>query len=141
VLVVEDNPVNVMVAQAMLEELGVLHDRAENGETGLARLRAGGYDLVLMDCQMPVLDGYEAAQRWRTEEAARGLPRLPLIAFTADALSGDVSRALKCGFDDHLAKPVTRAAVLDVLTRWMPSAAVTPASTTAVVAGHDDATG
>ncbi|MCU0950153.1 MAG: ATP-binding protein [Burkholderiaceae bacterium] len=120
-LLVEDNAVNMMVAQAMLDELGMAFDSADNGEVALARLRSTHYDLVLMDCQMPVLDGYEAARRWRAEEAALGRPRTPLVAFTADALSGDVVRALHCGFDGHLAKPVTRAALSAVLTRWLGS--------------------
>lgn len=103
VLVVDDNPVNALVARSMLEHLGLQAEVAEDGEQALERLRRGGLDLVLMDCQLPLLDGWEATRRWRAEETG---PRLPIVALTANAVLGDRERCLAAGMDDYLSKPV-----------------------------------
>ncbi|MFC3130387.1 ATP-binding protein [Coralloluteibacterium stylophorae] len=117
VLLVEDNPVNLMVAQRLLTLVGLSCDAAENGEQALQRMGAERYDLVLMDCQMPVLDGYEATRRWREMES--GGQRLPIVAMTANAMAGDRQRCLDAGMDDYLAKPVTRAQLEETLGRWL----------------------
>ena len=89
VLLVEDNPVNLMVAQRLVGLLGLTCETADNGEKALERMRAGNLDLVLMDCQMPVKDGYTASSEWRRHEEAQGLPRMPIIAMTPNAMAGD----------------------------------------------------
>ncbi|MEN5116649.1 ATP-binding protein [Luteimonas sp. TWI662] len=119
VLLVEDNPVNQMVGQRLLGVLGLQCDTAGNGEIALDKLIEGSYDIVLMDCQMPVLDGYAATRRWREREAASGTGRrLPIIAMTANAMAGDRQKCLDAGMDDYLAKPVTRGELARCLARW-----------------------
>jgi signal transduction histidine kinase/CheY-like chemotaxis protein/HPt (histidine-containing phosphotransfer) domain-containing protein len=120
VLLVEDNPVNLLVAQRLLGVLGLECDTAVNGEAALLRMQGGNYDLVLMDCQMPVLDGYNATQRWREHEATDPTgPHLPIIAMTANAMAGDRQRCIDAGMDDYLAKPVTRGQLEHTLHRWL----------------------
>ncbi|SBV56947.1 hybrid sensor histidine kinase/response regulator [Xanthomonas graminis] len=119
-LLVEDNPVNLLVAQKLLDLLGYRSDSAADGAAALAHLDAQPYDLVLMDCQMPVLDGYAATRQWRQSEAAAGRPRLPIVAMTANAMAGDRQRCLEAGMDDYLSKPVNRALLTACLQRWLP---------------------
>ncbi|MBS0213746.1 MAG: response regulator [Proteobacteria bacterium] len=118
-LLVEDNPVNLLVAQRIISLLGPQCDTAENGELALEKIARGGYDMVLMDCQMPVMDGYTATRNWRTQEADRGLPPLPIIAMTANAMAGDRQKCLDAGMDDYLSKPVARDQLEAMLRRWM----------------------
>ncbi len=118
VLLVEDNPVNLMVGQRLLSVLGTHCDSATNGEAALLRMSASRYDLVLMDCQMPVMDGYTATRRWREHEAATGSRRLPIVAMTANAMAGDRQKCLDSGMDDYLAKPVTRGELERCLFHW-----------------------
>ena len=119
VLLVEDNPVNLMVGQRLLGVLGITCDTASNGEAALLRMSASRYDIVLMDCQMPVMDGYTATQRWRADEEASGDGRrLPIIAMTANAMAGDRQKCLDAGMDDYLPKPVTRSELERCLHRW-----------------------
>jgi signal transduction histidine kinase/CheY-like chemotaxis protein len=120
ILLVEDNPVNLLVAQRLLGVLGLDCDTATNGEAALLRMHDGNYDMVLIDCQMPILDGYTATRRWREHEAADPSgPRLPIIAMTANAMTGDRQRCLDAGMDDYLAKPVTRGQLESCLNRWL----------------------
>ncbi|CTP90491.1 two-component system sensor-response regulator hybrid protein [Xanthomonas translucens pv. phlei] len=126
-LLVEDNPVNLLVAQKLLDLLGYRSDSAADGAAALAHLDAQPYDLVLMDCQMPVLDGYAATRQWRQSEAAAGRPRLPIVAMTANAMAGDRQRCLEAGMDDYLSKPVNRALLTACLQRWLPHHAAHPA--------------
>jgi CheY-like chemotaxis protein len=107
VLLAEDNPVNALVAEATLSNLGLNVTRVENGEEALARLCRVDrtYDLVLMDCQMPVLDGLEATRRLRAWEQTHGQAPVTVIALTANALTGDRERCLDAGMNAHLAKP------------------------------------
>ncbi|MGY1458759.1 ATP-binding protein [Luteimonas sp. A534] len=119
VLLVEDNPVNLMVGQRLLSVLGITCDTASNGEAAILRMEASRYDIVLMDCQMPVMDGYTATRRWREMEAAAGDGRhVPIIAMTANAMAGDRQKCLDAGMDDYLAKPVTRSELERTLARW-----------------------
>jgi len=119
VLLVEDNPVNLMVGQRLLGVLGVDCDIASNGEAALLRMSASRYDVVLMDCQMPVMDGYTATRRWRAGEQAVGDGNhLPIVAMTANAMAGDRQKCIDAGMDDYLAKPVTRAELERCLHRW-----------------------
>ena len=118
VLLVEDNPVNLMVGQRLLSVLGTHCDSATNGEAALLRMSASRYDMVLMDCQMPVMDGYTATRRWREHEAATGGPRQPIVAMTTNAMAGDRQKCLDTGMDDYLAKPVTRGELERCLFHW-----------------------
>ncbi len=115
ILLVEDNRVNQLVASGMVKKLGHSVDLAENGERALEALRNKRYDLVLMDCQMPVMDGFEATRQ------ARRVPELqsvPIIAVTANVMQGDREDCLAAGMDDYLTKPYTLEAMRDVITRW-----------------------
>ncbi|MCM5682830.1 response regulator [Schlegelella sp. S2-27] len=119
VLLVEDNPVNVIVATALLEQLGVEVESVGDGEAAIARCRDRTPDLVLMDCQMPSIDGFEATRRIRNAEGRSGRARLPIVALTANALPSDRARCLAAGMDDHLAKPVQLEELRRVLQRWL----------------------
>jgi len=124
VLVVEDNAVNALVATGMLERLGLRWRLASDGEQALVQLAHQSFDLVLMDCQMPVLDGFEATRRWRATEAERpDSLRLPIVALTAFAVEGDSAQCQAAGMDGHLAKPFTLQALADELSRHLRSTA------------------
>jgi signal transduction histidine kinase/DNA-binding response OmpR family regulator len=107
VLLVEDNPVNQEVARAMLQTLGVEVDSAWSGGEALAKLATDSYDVVLMDCHMPELDGYVTTRRFREREQAQQRPRTPIIAITANAMSGDAEKCYAAGMDRYLGKPFT----------------------------------
>ena len=126
VLLVEDNPVNLMVAQRLVGLLGLQCETADNGEKALERMVAGNLDIVLMDCQMPVKDGYTASREWRQHELANDLPRLPIIAMTANAMAGDRQKCLDAGMDDYLSKPVDRRLLEATMARWLQSRPVLP---------------
>lgn len=115
VLVVEDNPTNQRVAALMAEKLGYRADVAANGLEAVEATGRIGYDLVLMDCQMPELDGYEATARIREREA--GGRRVPVIAMTASVMAGERDRCLKAGMDEYMAKPVTLARLQEVISQ------------------------
>ena len=108
ILVVEDHPTNRELAQAMLERLGLEVGLTENGQAALECLARESFDLVLMDMQMPVLDGLETTRRWRRQESPSG-PRLPIVAMTANAMPEDQRRCREAGMDDVLCKPFTRS--------------------------------
>jgi PAS domain S-box-containing protein len=118
VLVVEDTIVNQAVAQKMLARCGFQSDVAENGLDALDVLAEHDYAAVLMDCQMPALDGYETTQEIRRREM--GGPRLPIIAMTANSMQGERERCLKAGMDDYLAKPLRKQVLKRALERWVP---------------------
>jgi signal transduction histidine kinase/AmiR/NasT family two-component response regulator len=119
VLVVEDNAVNQRVACALLERLGHEVVLAENGRVALECLAAQPIDLVLMDCQMPEMDGYTATRRWRRIEAEQDAERIPIIAMTAHAMRGEREKALTAGMDAYLTKPVKRALLAQTLEEWL----------------------
>ncbi len=123
ILLVEDNVVNKQVALGMLKSLGCSADTAENGEEALSMIAAKQYDVVLMDCQMPVLDGLEATRRLRQREASLGAKPLAVIALTANAVDGDRETCIAAGMDDYLAKPFKRDDLLETLRRNMASVA------------------
>jgi signal transduction histidine kinase/CheY-like chemotaxis protein/HPt (histidine-containing phosphotransfer) domain-containing protein len=123
-LLVEDNPVNLAVGEKLLSVLGYSCDIAVNGQIALEKMASGLYDLVLMDCQMPVLDGYSATREWRDHEVLQGsTTRLPIVAMTANAMAGDRQRCLDAGMDDYLSKPVSREQLENCLQRWLPGRA------------------
>ncbi|HEY4972342.1 MAG TPA: response regulator, partial [Steroidobacteraceae bacterium] len=115
VLLVEDNPVNQEVAQAMLQELGVEAVSAWSGEEALEKLFADRYEVVLMDCQMPKLDGYATTSRFRDWEKEHQRPRTPIVALTANALTGDAEKCFAAGMDRYLSKPFTSEQLYQVL--------------------------
>ncbi|EKT4092910.1 TPA: response regulator [Stenotrophomonas maltophilia] len=127
VLLVEDNTVNRMVAEQLLRVFQCEVRNAADGEQALLALREGDVDVVLMDCQMPVLDGYAATRHWRAEERETGRTRLPIIAMTANAMAGDRERCLQAGMDDYLSKPIARATLHALLKRWGDGRAASPA--------------
>ncbi|HWL62510.1 MAG TPA: response regulator [Steroidobacteraceae bacterium] len=120
VLVVEDNATNQKVATAMLGALGLQSQVAGDGLEAVERLRVEQFDLVLMDCQMPVMDGYAATAAIRALPAERG--RVPILALTANALQGDENKCLAAGMDGFLPKPLTLGLLAATLSRWLPSA-------------------
>ena len=117
ILIAEDNPVNQQVLQRQVQRLGITADVVTNGEEVLAVLRQGNYDAVLMDCQMPVMDGYAATRAIRERELREGGPRMPIVAVTANAMREDYDRCRDCGMDDFVAKPVQMAALSNAIER------------------------
>ena len=101
----------------MLKRLGVYATLADNGEEAVQALAREDFDLVLMDCQMPLLDGYQATERIRAIDAGK---RIPIVALTANAFTEDRQRCLDAGMDDYVAKPITIAELEQVLARWLP---------------------
>ena len=127
-LLVEDNAINQEIALAMLEDSGYDATPADNGRRALALWERYPFDVILMDCQMPEMDGFEATRRVRRMEVQQGRDRTPIIAVTANAILGDRELCLDAGMDDYLAKPYTRAALLAVLARWRPASAAPKAA-------------
>ena len=121
VLLVEDNPVNRQVAQRILGLIGLSMEMAENGKEALERLDTSSFDAVLMDCQMPVMDGYTATRMRRSHEAEGRTPRVPIIAMTANAMAGDREKCLAAGMDDYLSKPLNRGLLEQTLRKWLPA--------------------
>jgi signal transduction histidine kinase/CheY-like chemotaxis protein/HPt (histidine-containing phosphotransfer) domain-containing protein len=119
ILLVEDNPVNREVAVGMLESLGCKTDAAENGRLAIEAMDTSSYDAVLMDCQMPVMDGLTATGEIRRREQTSGAARVPVIALTANAMEGDRERCLAAGMDDFLSKPFTQQQLATLLRRWL----------------------
>lgn len=120
VLLVEDNPVNRQVAQKLLSLIGLSFDHAENGKLAVEMAGSSRYDAVLMDCQMPVMDGYTATRTRRMLEEDRELERLPIVAMTANAMAGDREKCLAAGMDDYLSKPLNRGLLEQTLRKWLP---------------------
>jgi PAS domain S-box-containing protein len=116
VLLVEDNPINQELACDLLRRVGVLTEVAADGKEALAMLERGHFDAVLMDCQMPVMDGYEATRALRADARWR---ELPVIAMTANAMVGDRERVLAAGMNDHVAKPIKVDELFATLVRWV----------------------
>lgn len=122
VLVVEDNPINRLVACEMLESLGVQYETAEDGVAALEKQQMARFDLVLMDCLMPRLDGFAATAIWRERERSRGGPATPIVAVTANASNEDRERCLACGMDDFLGKPMRLNQLASLVARHLRAA-------------------
>ena len=135
VLLVEDSATNQLLARRLLERLGCEVDVAADGSLALQALAARRYRLVLMDCQMPAMDGFEATRRIRLGEAGPEAANLPIVAMTAHAMQGDRERCLAGGMDDYLTKPADRATLERVLRAWLePSGASAPPRAAATLA-------
>jgi CheY-like chemotaxis protein/HPt (histidine-containing phosphotransfer) domain-containing protein len=135
------------VALAILAKLGHHADAAGNGAAALAAMEKESYDLILMDCEMPDVDGYEATRRIRRTEAFTGRPRIPIIALTAHAVSGDRDKCIEAGMDDYLSKPIDPRQLAAAIQKWLlatapesvPSARQDPAPrNTLAVFGEDE---
>jgi CheY-like chemotaxis protein len=129
VLVAEDSPVNQVVAARSLERCGCSAEVVATGVEALRALAAQTYDAVLMDCQMPEMDGYEATRELRRRE--QGARHTPVIAMTAHAMTGDRERCLDAGMDDYITKPVRHADLEGALRRWIPAQGHDPTQTAA----------
>jgi PAS domain S-box-containing protein len=121
VLVAEDSPVNQIVAVRALERCGCRAAVANDGAAALDALAKGHFDAVLMDCQMPGVDGYQATAELRRREHAAGEGHTPVIAMTASAMEGDLERCLTAGMDDYISKPMRYHVLVDTLRRWVPA--------------------
>jgi CheY-like chemotaxis protein len=118
-LLVEDNFVNQRVALYMLAKLGYEVDVAQDGREALAHLRSRRYALILMDCQMPEMDGFEATQLIRDPNSGVLDPQVPIVAMTANSFPDDRARSLACGMNDFLSKPVDQATLSAMITKWL----------------------
>ena len=118
VLLVEDNLENVALVQAYLENLELSLDHAGNGVEAVVKRQAGDYDLLLMDIQMPIMDGYTATREIRAWEKANGARRVPIVAVTAHALNGSATASFEAGCDAHLTKPVERADLIEAIAKY-----------------------
>jgi CheY-like chemotaxis protein len=121
VLLVEDNPANQLTAMRMLEKMGHAVHVVSNGLQAVKSLAYSGgrYDLVFMDCQMPEMDGFTATREIRKAEIISGR-HIPVIAMTANAMSGDREACIAAGMDDYIPKPISRGAISEALVRWLP---------------------
>jgi CheY-like chemotaxis protein len=119
VLLVEDNPVNLGVVKKALSKLGLRCESAADGREALALFAEKSFEVIFMDCQMPIMDGYEATAEIRHEEAIRGMPRTPIVAMTANAMAGDREKCIDAGMDDYLAKPVGLVDLRECVARWL----------------------
>jgi len=119
ILVVEDNPVNQKVAQAMLRKMGLWADVVADGQEAVNALQMIPYDLVLMDCQMPEMDGFQATLCIRQEGSKALNPHIPIIAMTAATMQGDRKKCIQAGMSDFIAKPILKRELTEMLARWL----------------------
>ena len=117
ILLVEDNIVNQKIADAMIQKMGFCSVIAANGQEALDELRKGGYSLVFMDIQMPVMDGYEATRAIRAA-ANESFRDIPIVAMTANAMTGDRETCLASGMNDYIAKPISIGMVSEMIRKW-----------------------
>jgi signal transduction histidine kinase/CheY-like chemotaxis protein len=123
ILVAEDNPINQMVIQKQLQRLGFTSQLVSNGLEAIAAIRVSNFDLLLMDCQMPEMDGFEATSQIRKLQLAHGNKPIPIIALTAHALQDDQGRCIKAGMDSYLSKPIKMDVLSFEINKWMKSRA------------------
>ena len=120
ILLAEDNPTNQQVALRILEKMGFRADAVANGQEAIQALKMGPYDIVFMDVQMPVMDGFEATRQIRNPQSAVRDHKVPVIAMTAHAMKGDRERCLEAGMDDYVPKPISPKTLAEALERWLP---------------------
>ena len=139
ILLAEDNIVNQKVALGILKKLGVSAEAVPNGAEAVKALETTAYDLVLMDCQMPEMDGYEASARIRDPESGVLNHDIPIIAMTANAMQGDREKCLEAGMSDYASKPINPQALADMIEKWLPDKeTTTPTTSGAEIAGGDE---
>ena len=119
ILVAEDTDINRQLLRILLARRGCVLQEVENGLLAVDAMRHGQYDLVLMDCMMPIMDGYQATAEIRAIEQAQGRPRIPIVALTASAIEGDRQRCLDAGMDDYLSKPFTQVGLMNTVEKWL----------------------
>ena len=140
VLVAEDHPISQQLIGRQLALLGLSCDVVDNGQDAYQALSGGDYDLLLTDCHMPAMNGYELASAWRQQEAAMpDRPRLPIIAMTANALGGEAIKARSAGMDDVLSKPLQLLPLSRKLGQWLPDGTLEPSALASAYASTDDA--
>jgi CheY-like chemotaxis protein len=122
ILVAEDQATNWMLIERLLTKRGHSAVNVTDGSGVLRKLESERFDLILMDCQMPVLDGYDASREIRRREATEQRPRIPIVAMTASAMRGDRERCLAAGMDDYIAKPIDGDKLDHLLAQWLPEA-------------------
>ena len=120
ILLVDDVKINLIVLSSMLQQWGHMTETAENGLQAIELLKTHKYDVVFMDCQMPEMDGYECARRLRLPETGALNPKIPIIAVTAHAMTGDKERCLTSGMDDYISKPINHNELRSKLAQWSP---------------------
>ena len=120
ILLVEDNEVNLKVAEKLIQYIGYPFDFAMNGQEALEKVKENRYRMILMDCQMPVMDGYRCTSKIRDYETAAGLNRTPILAMTANAMMGDREKCIDAGMDDYMSKPLNRYILEKTLKKWDP---------------------
>jgi len=120
ILLVEDNKTNQLVAKAILRKFSIISEIADNGKKALSLLEHTHYDLVLMDCQMPVMDGYEATKRIRELTSDINSSDIPVVALTANAMRKDIEKCLSVGMNAHIAKPIIHSELEQALIKWLP---------------------
>lgn len=122
-LLVEDNHINQQVAMSLLEDLNLTCDVVENGAEAVKQLSKAtddaGYHLILMDCQMPIMDGYEATRSIRRGDAGSTYQDIPIIAMTANAMKGDKEKCLMAGMNDYLSKPIDPIQMETTINKWL----------------------
>lgn len=119
ILVVEDNLTNQIVAEGTLEKMGCNVELASNGMEAVSAVKEKQYNLIFMDCQMPIMDGYKATENIRKIEKENGTERIPIVALTAHAMKGDRERCFAVGMDDYIAKPFREPQLAQILTKWL----------------------
>ena len=119
ILVVDDNSINLKVALKMLNVYGLSTGTATNGQEALKMLSTKPFDLVLMDIQMPVMDGYEATARIRDPQSSVRAHDIPIIAMTANAMKGDREKCLRAGMEDYISKPINPEELQSLLDKWL----------------------
>ena len=118
VLVVEDNPINQRVAVILVNKMGFTADVANDGSEALNLINGNDYELILMDCQMPVMDGFEATRAIRSLD--RPIAKVPIIAVTANVMEGQRDKCLEAGMNDYLPKPINRELLSKTIEKWAP---------------------
>ena len=136
ILLVEDNEVNLKVAEKLIQYIGYPFDFALNGQEALEKVKQKRYRMILMDCQMPVMDGYKCTSKIRDYEQAAGLNRTPIMAMTANAMMGDREKCLDAGMDDYMSKPLNRYILEKTLKKWDPLVKSSTGSTNNVQDNH-----
>ena len=119
ILIVDDNAINQLVAKGILGKLGFQIDTADDGQDCLDKLHRGTYSLILMDCQMPIMDGFEATKRIRQMAIQDAKYDLPIIAMTANAIQGDREKCINAGMNDYISKPLTSKGLTDMVNQWV----------------------
>jgi CheY-like chemotaxis protein len=119
ILLVDDVKVNLIVLSSMLQQWGHVIETASNGKQAIELVKDHSYDLIFMDCQMPEMDGYECTRKIRLLETGALDPKVPIIAVTAHAMTGDKERCLESGMDDYISKPIDHGELQSKLMKWM----------------------